>query len=259
MRSFIFLALILLALGCIALNGNSDLIVGDEGTVSIAFWDLGGFVQDESNERIQAVADMIISYDVIVLHGLTDVSGESFEKICSRLPHFECKLTPVRGDMSKKERHGFIYKKFSLESEKDFAYLLTKDYLRAPFSVTLKQNDFKLRLFTVKMDENNVRNELRALDQLVTREGMSQTENLVRNEVVLGKLWADCEHYEMGTEFASWLWVNDQDTTLDEQECSYDRIIINHNLKKYFVKSEAISAPDKKTSDYKLVYALFKV
>ncbi len=235
------LVVILTLSGCVAEDTSSDAVPGDDDTLTIAYWNL--FPLDKSGpvalDKLEAVASVLTSYDIIAITGIKDMQAASFTGICDLMPRHKCILSERRGDLSKKERHGIIIKKgYELIDSKDFTYLQTKDFVRPPLSYVIAATNWKFRITLINTDPANVINELRALDMLTQREGMAQTENMVRSEIIVGTLNADCKSLPEKTDgLSTWFWVtpDDADTLRNEQDCAMDRILINHDAKRRYL------------------------
>jgi len=252
------IAAIILA-GCTGDDTIKDALPGDVGTITVALWNV--YPLDKEGippaKNLESVADRLRQYDIIVIQGIKDKSGESFKGICDLMPAHQCELSQDRGDMAKRERHGIIYKGVSLEDTKDFSYLLSKDFVRQPLAYTFRAGEWKFRITTLHPDPNNVRNELRAIDQLTVREGMAQTENMVKSELIVGTLYGSCKAFDPGDALTSWYWAitDEADTLKGDGACVEDRILVNHDMKTRFIKAgiaEGIPA-----TDHKIAYAIF--
>lgn len=228
-------------------------------TISIANWNLQIFGDKKANnsELMNLYAEKISSYDIIFLQEIRDKDSNSFFALCSMLPDYNCKISSRAGRSSSKEQYGIVYlKKFQLNIV-DYNPDSLDRWERPPVRADIYYHNYSFTAYNIHTKPDNVSIELSNLESLISSE--TNQENLI----VLGDLNADCNYFNpySSSLFNDWKWVidNNADTTSQNSDCAYDRIIMNNDAYREFIKTgidkESI---DIKVSDHYLVYALIR-
>ena len=219
------------------------------GNVKIANWNLQIFgVSKASNETLlNFYADTIDDYDIIFVQEIRDVSGESFDKLCNKLPEYSCKISSRAGRSTSKEQYGLIYKKgIELTLFEDYNPDNADRWERPPIEVEFLIKNTTYTIFNIHTKPSDVPNEMKNLETIVTNK---------ENTIILGDLNADCSYYDNSKEpyFDNWTWVikDDEDTTVADTDCAYDRIILNVKYYNYGIYSQGIT---KDVSDHYLIW-----
>jgi len=201
--------------------------------IKIANWNLQIFGDTKASkiELMTFYVDTIDNYDIIFVQEIRDSDGSSFISLCSMLTGYDCQVSSRAGRSSSKEQYGIIYKKGIKAVMKDYNPDAQDRWERPPVAVTFDIQGYSLTAYNIHTKPEDVANEMNNLESLVSNAG---------NVVVLGDLNADCSYYSnAGQDFASWNWLisDNQDTTLAQTDCAYDRIIVNSDLNNEVISS----------------------
>ena len=230
-------AIILALSGCIGDAQTKNALPGDPGTVSVAYWNLYPLdLPDPPDDAvIESAAAVMTAYDIIVVSGLTDMSGESFSRICYLMPAHFCELSERRGELSKKERHGIIIRRgIELEDIRDFSYLKNRDFERPPISYDLSAEGIRFRITSLNSDPANAAHELNSLDLLTKRESIAKISEGITEELIVGTLNADCQSFSEDSQaFLAWEWTIPKgfSTLSSGRDCAMDQILANTQAK----------------------------
>lgn len=212
----------------------------NEPTITIASWNLQIFGKTKAANL--SLMDLYVSilddYDVVIVQEIREVDGTAFEQLCARLPDYTCAVSSRSGRSTSKEQYGVLYKtktfsgaSLQLTHFEDFNPDEQDRWERPPLAVTFAVDDYTFTLYTIHTIPDDVLNELEALEDLVEDRG---------NVIVLGDLNADCAYYtpEETPTFVDWHWILDdqEDTTVANTNCAYDRIVLNKDANNEYVR-----------------------
>jgi hypothetical protein len=246
--------------GYILLNpeSKSPEIVPNSGNqnYSIASWNLKTFgsTNGADGTLLNYYADKLNDYDIFVVQGIIDISGEAIGNLADRLPAYEYIISQRAGRNSSKEQYAIFYNsKASLVNYYDWTDDWQNEYERPPFHATFTVENWTFVLITIHTEPENVAKELTYLEERI---GDSSIDT-----ILLGNLNADGIYYDEDNieHFTNWKWVitNDMDTTVSTDNNSYDRIIINNAVENNFVNAGVMDDVDIDQNDHYLVYAVF--
>jgi hypothetical protein len=194
-------------------------------TFTIANWNMQIFGDKKANDTglMNFYASTISHFDIVFVQEIRDTNSDGFQKLCSRLPEYQCNISSRAGRSTSKEQYGIIYlKKFSLINLKDFNPDSEDRWERPPIAATFSLNKYSFTVYNIHIKPNETIKELHNLESAVINSG---------NVIVLGDMNADCNYYDptSDTAFDSWLWVikDSDDTTVARTSCAYDRIFMN--------------------------------
>jgi endonuclease/exonuclease/phosphatase family metal-dependent hydrolase len=236
---------------------TSNTIDTSNTSIKVANWNLQIFGDNkESNiELMNFYVSKLKVYDIIFVQEIRDDDSSSFEALCFMMPNYSCKISSRAGRSSSKEQYGIIYKKgISLESFKDFNPDSLNRWERPPIEVTFNIDGYNIKVYNIHTKPDDVANELSALEDVVINEG---------NAAILGDLNADCNYYTNNKQdFSSWYWLikDNQDTTLSQTDCAYDRLIVNADLNNEILSSGIdTSEITNNISDHYIVWMEIKI
>ncbi|MBR9704510.1 hypothetical protein GOV12_03805 [Candidatus Pacearchaeota archaeon] len=244
---------------------NSNISNINFSKILIANWNLQVFGDKKANNsRIMNNYSLILrDYDIIFIQEIRDKDESSFNKLCSLLKNYSCKISSRAGRSVSKEQYGVIYKKpITIFNFYDYNPDSLDRWERPPIRVTFNISGFILTVFNIHTKPSDVKNELTYLEDLIIDIDYSELDDHI---LISGDLNADCDYYNNNDEshFDDMIWLIDdnQDTTLNENtNCAYDRIIINSELGKHYVKDGVYSYKiTKDFSDHYPVWAEFNL
>ena len=216
-------------------NNNENI-----STFTIANWNLQIFGQSKSNKEniMNFYTEEIQKYDIVFIQEIRDKAETAFPKLCETLPEYNCMTSSRAGRSSSKEQYGIIYKKgIEVKDFVDYNLENTDNWERAPIAVTFDINGYEFTAYNIHTKPDDVKNELSELEKLIDINN--------GNIMILGDLNADCSYYNeiKNPEFDNWNWKiqDNEDTTVSQTDCAYDRIILNDDLNKEYIQDEIYS------------------
>ena len=252
-RIIIILALMLLVVGCTTVQPVDKPTAVSDDTVTIASWNLQVFGKTKADNSgvMKFYDDKMSNYDIIFVEEIRDESETAFKKLCKKFQGYNCDVSEREGRSSSKEQIGIIYKEYvtlnsytTLEDPKDV-------WERSPVRANISVHNYTFIVYNTHLKPDDVPREMKALTRVIIDKG---------NVVLMGDLNADCSYYDEADydgEFESWKWLigGDEDTTVSQTDCAYDRIIVNNDIfnevVNYGIDKEGIT---KEISDHYLVY-----
>jgi len=223
-KIIIGLLLVFLLSGCVSEEPSMEV---DDDYISIANWNLQVFGPTKASKGyiLDFYDEKLSEYDIIFVQEIRDSSGKAFNKLCKKFEGYNCVITDREGRTSSKEQIGVIYKKdLTLRS---IITLPDPDdvWERSPVMVKFEVKDYNFTIYNTHLKPDDVYREINALEDIIVNEG---------NVMVLGDLNADCSYYdeEKDEAFDEWFWLiyNEEDTTVSDADCAYDRIIVNEDM-----------------------------
>jgi len=226
--------------------------------IKIANWNIQTFgPKKASNDALMNFyTDKIDDYDIIFIQEIRDKTGNSFAKLCSMLPEYNCNISSRAGSWWYKEQYGIIYRKdIQIIDFTDYNPDKQKRWERPPVMVVFNASGYIFTAYDLHAKPANVAKELASLQSIISDEG---------NIIVLGDLNADCSYYnnKKETQFDDWHWIIGDygDTTVASNVCAYDRIILNDNAYNeysgYGIDTQGIT---KQVSDHYLIWVEIKI
>ena len=99
--------------------------------------------------------------------------------------------------------------------------------------------------YNIHTKPGNVSSEIQSLESTVDNQG---------NTMVLGDLNADCYYYNPEYEeyFPEWHWIikDTDDTTVSDSSCAYDRILLNQDMHREYIRYGIYTNITKDVSDH---------
>ncbi len=223
-----------------------------ESGIKIANWNLQIFGINKANnlELMNIYADKINNYDIIFIQEIRDSSQESFKKLCSLLDGYNCKISSRAGRTINKEQYGLIYNKsIKLNYIKDYNPDTQNRWERPPIETSFDLIKYNLTIFNIHIKPDDVKNELNYLDDIIFNKEYT---------AVIGDLNSDCSYYDnfKENEFDNFNWIiqDNEDTTVGNSDCAYDRIILSNDLNKKLIKYGIDKEIKKEESDHYLIW-----
>jgi len=168
-------------------------------------------------------ADVIDDYDIVFVQEIRDASQTAFPRLCQLLEGYQCAASSRAGRSTSKEQYGVIYRDgIVVEGWTDYNPDPQDRWERPPLEVVFDAHGYTFTAYNIHTKPDDVKTELQYLEATVSNVG---------DVIVLGDLNADCDYYdaEREPEFDGWVWTvgDDEDTTVSQTNCAYDRIIAN--------------------------------
>ena len=222
---------------------------------TVANWNLQVFGDTKADDSFLLFNYMSIisDYDIIFVQELRDKDGDSFDKLCFLLRGYTCETSSRAGRSTSKEQYGIIYKNnIELIELEDYNPDELDRWERPPIRAVFNVSGYLFTAYNIHTKPSDVPNEMDYLEEIITDEDKG-------NIIILGDLNADCDYYDRSEEnnFDTWNWLieDDDDTTVGQNICSYDRIIINDNMyPEYIDKGIRRKSINSDLSDHYLVW-----
>jgi deoxyribonuclease-1-like protein len=229
-------------------------------SISIASWNLQIFGISKWSDESTEIMRVIKPYDIIVIQEIRDESGSAWNSLCNNLSNdYNCFISSRAGRSISKEQYGIIYRKWiTLTNTKDFNSDSTNNayWERPPLEAEFQVGNFSFIAYTIHTRPEDAATEI---DNLYQYADYSKNNSVI----VLGDLNADCAYYdERGkTSFANWYWIitDSADTTTGDNNCTYDRIIINQLMHQSYFNYGIATSFNSSLSDHYLVWAEFNI
>lgn len=196
-------------------------------SISIVSWNLQRFGDSkESNQTLMnEYYNVLKPYDIIFIQEITDNDGSAFTKLCNMFDNMNCYISSRAGTTTYKEQYGVIYRQDIVSTFKDYSPDGLGRWERPPLEQKINIYNYSLNIFNIHLKPDDVDRELTNLYDIVPKDG---------NVIVLGDLNADCSYYDntASTQFDDWYWLiqDNEDTTVGNSACAYDRILSSQNL-----------------------------
>lgn len=198
-------------------------------------------------EVMQVIVDIIDDYDLISIQEMRDSSGDSARVLYGMMPdYYEMWLSPREGRSRSKEQVIILYDTRELDFISSTNYPDPGDvFERSPYTIYFRtvDSEFDFHFTNVHLAPGDVEAELRALVSVI--EDLQESGD--KDIILVGDFNADGTYFDedeifdyFGDEEYEWVITNDIDTTVAPSDNTYDRIVINEELKSLVVESGAI-------------------
>jgi deoxyribonuclease-1-like protein len=232
---------------------------------TVAAWNIQilGPSKGSNDELMAFYVDVIDDHDLFIVQELKDMSGEVFTKLCDALNEAEtlygCLNSSRAGSTNNKEQYAVFYKLSEFKLTEFYDYN-ERQYIalweRPPLRLRLERNGVEFAIYTIHTKPTEAKAEIAYLHSTTMRDRGPM--------IVIGDLNADCGYYKPNdTDFASWYWIikHNDDTTVGNSDCAYDRIIVNTDMRKYYMNTYGITMQDITSvhSDHYPIWAMFDI
>jgi len=235
-------------------NTKPDLVFSNE--ISIACWNLQIFGSAKASNKslLSFYHNQLSSFDIFVIQEIRDASGTAIKSFAELFHNYSYIISKRAGKTISKEQYAIFYREdISLVNYMDYTDEYQSKINRPPFQATFQSNNLTFSLFTIHTDPDDVYNELSTLEEITF------TSNI--DTIVIGDLNADGTYYDESNKnhFLTWYWVLPDyvDTSVAASENTYDRIIINEQMKNNFISYGYMNKVSPSQSDHYLIYATF--
>lgn len=263
-------------------------------TIKIASWNIENFGKTKATdpERMQKIAAILKDYDIIAVQEISNVKEQS-DPGCPRNKDVcpgdaNCGLIRnaletylndaynenyefVFSPQIKDERYLYIYDPDSVEFINaalasdpldslpicDTSPQDTGRMVRQPFIATFRAGDFSFMLMTAHTSPSINEQELEGLSEIFEENNGQGYDNII----ILGDLNADCSYLkERSTGLNSLIWMIDwdEDTTVSNTDCAYDRFLWTYGTQDYFSSYGIFKNITDDISDHYLVWSEFR-
>lgn len=252
MKKLILIIIIASILVCSCQSQNQPIttfIPDNDNTLTIMNWNIQIFGKTKwgKPEIRKRVLDLVPKADIIFIQEIRDKSGDVFRELCAELDEtHKCNVSSRAGRSASKEQYGVIYKKdIKILSLTDFNPDEKNRWERPPIVISFNTSGYILTAHNIHTKPRNATLEIKNLENIIDDKG---------NIIILGDLNADCTYYnpEQEEDFIEWHWVikDTDDTTVSKTNCAYDRIIINNDMKKEYIRYGIYKNITKELSDH---------
>ncbi|XP_039266308.2 uncharacterized protein LOC120341814 [Styela clava] len=200
---------------------------------------------------VKILVQIVLRYDLILIQEIRDITGTAFpalvQKVNEAAPpgvQYDMLIGEREGRTSSKEQYGFIYRTDRLGPTMNYRYTDVRGtFERPPFVVNFRrttttgvQKSFNFIPLHAKPSRQSAINEMNGLELVY---GDSIIRTLTGDSVIAGDLNADCavickkcwnQIRLRNNPTYHWLIGDDVDTTTQNTNCSYDRIILTGRM-----------------------------
>ncbi len=255
----IVLLIILLTYAIIKINEKqarekpiADFIPDSNNTLTIMNWNIQVFGKTKWNNTgiREEILSIVPRADIIFIQEIRDKSGEVFQELCNQLNQsYNCNISSRAGRSSSKEQYGIIYKKeISIVSFHDYNPDQLDRWERPPIEITFNISNYIFKAVNIHTKPEDTLNELKHLETIYLSSSWQG------NWLWLGDFNADCSYYNPASKSAFinnyWVIKDSDDTTVSKTNCAYDRIIMNDDMKKEYLKYGIYTNIKQNTSDH---------
>jgi len=224
----------------------------NSNNLKIANWNLQIFGQSKASKPnlLDSYVSIIDDYDIIFIQEIRNKDQTAFPKLCDLLSDYHCRTSSRAGRSSSKEQYGVIFKKgISISDFDDFNFHSNNKWERPPIRVTFDIEGYELIIYNIHIKPDDAKAEMRSLELAMFDRD---------NTILLGDLNADCSYYntDQETDFDDWHWIikDNEDTTVGNTDCAYDRIIMNDGSYEEYISDGIYSDITLEQSDHYLVW-----
>jgi hypothetical protein len=244
----------ILCTGCIEQTEETE--SKRDNTICIACWNLQTFGPTKAADKdlITYYADHIDDYDICILQEVRDKSGEAIETLAEELPGYTYIESSREGSTSYKEQYVAFYNdKVTVRYTDDYSISYSALFERPPWRIGFQANNWTWDIYTIHTQPENVDQELSNLENIV----QDKDEEII----IIGDLNADGSYYneKERKHLNDWLWIigNAVDTTVAQNDYTYDRIIVNEKVENNYQSWGVMKDVNTEQSDHYLIYACF--
>lgn len=197
-----------------------------ESQYIIGAWNIKQFNEAKATNEylIPVIIDIIDDYDVLFLQEIRDSSGSVQQKL-SNINGFNYEISPKLGRSKNKEQYAYIYSS-KMNPGKIRLYPDDNDvFEREPFIMEFTVNEYSFVLIGCKTKSDDTNEEIKALEEVVE---WTRKEFKNDNIFIIGNLWASFPYFNKNADILTdfnWLIDNNQNTVVNGNEKTFDRII----------------------------------
>lgn len=263
-------------------SGGTDILTNSSTAFSVASFNIQVFGPTKASkfEVMEVLGKTISKFDIVAIQEIRDASGQAIEHLEIFADNsgidYEHVEGPRLGRTQSKEQYSYMYRTdtMSIESSYTFDDSVGDYFHREPLIAKVRahgQMDFIL--ITIHVDPDEATDEINYLFDVVEDAKAHYPD--VDEVVLLGDLNADCSYFNeesvcsLKTDDFDWLIGNDADTNLASSECTYDRVIINSAMSKFYQGQAGVYKFDDEfslthdaaiaVSDHYPVYGVFNI
>jgi len=196
---------------------------------------------------------LVEDYDIFFLQEIRDIDGSSFDSLCEALDGYQCDISSRAGRTQVKEQYGIIYKEGITATLTDYNPDEEDRWERPPVEVEFDINGYELTVWNIHIKPSDVEVEINYLEDVVEYTG---------NVIVLGDLNLDCTYDDgMAGDFEDWNYLieDNDDTTVSQTDCAYDRIILNDDAYEEYENHGIDTSITEDESDHYLVWVELEI
>lgn len=267
--SYYFSVFVFLLQSCAGVERRAEVQIENQtehnSEVLIASWNLNVFGKTKAGraDTLSLMAKVISRFDFVGVQEIKDKSGEAFPKLLKALreinPNYDVLLSRRVGVGGATEQFAFLFRNnvFETVDVGGIADLGDGLFTRMPHFARFKVrgSSFDFVVVNVHIKPTSAFSEIENLPKVVGL--MNRLYPGENNVLILGDLNSDCSYFSEGYETALrstlfvWATPDDEDTTLADNRCTYDRIILSKATGQYY---RGINGKVDFKSEYSLTY-----
>jgi len=213
---------------------NNIIIIPELESLKLSSWNLQifGITKSENEDVMYTITNILKKSDIAFIQEIRNYDGIAWDRLCSRMDGYQCKISSRAGRTQSKEQYGVLYKEgIEILDWVDYNPDELDRWERPPLKVKFKKDEYEFIVYVIHTKPDNTVDEIMHLENITINVG---------NVIVLGDLNMDCDYYDVGKNnyFKEWYFLIEdyEDTTVNQNtRCAYDRIIVNDNAKQEIV------------------------
>lgn len=222
-------------------------------TITIASFNLQvfGITKAEKLDVIGLLAAIISEFDIAAIQGIRDNSGTAIETLEDAVDAFGNDYRYIFGTRPgrtrSKEQYAYFYRTETIQPIDSYTFDdVTDIFHREPFIAYLrtKSGNFDFILINIHTDPDEATEEIAALPEVILD---AQKHLEEPDSIVLGDFNADCSYFDESTYTSiflpgeyNWIISNDEDTTVKDTVCTYDRIVTTPSTDEDYTGSSGV-------------------
>ena len=251
-----------------------------ETTIKIASFNIQIFGKNKASgpKIIKTLAKIVSRFDVVAIQEIREKTNMAVTALESALDalgkNYDYVIGPRLGRSNTKEQYAFFYRESTLRPGKTYTYEEPgADYIHREPLITQffsKKSTFDFVLINAHIDPDDVDQEIALFPGIVAD---AQKRLGDKDVMIMGDFNADCGYFDEEKQIDlrnkrkfTWLIANQLDSTVAQDSCAYDRMVVTRSMAKKFTGKAGVLPFDivydldvepKKISDHYPVYAVF--
>jgi hypothetical protein len=225
--------------------------------ISIVSWNLDPLTLDDLENK--PLADYYLGhmrdFDIVVVLGLRDPSGQAWNMVCDMMADYECISSSHTSETERDHRYGILYKDVELVGVQDWNVGIHKQTFTAPpYAAHFKANEWVFKIVAFHADPERMEAELQGLERINILDSFSG------DKVVAGTFYADCNGYKnLRESLPGWDWslIEVKNHSETGKICEYHGLGNNPFAKNNYI-TYGIRGAGSNQTEHHIVYATYK-
>ncbi|MEI6731397.1 MAG: endonuclease/exonuclease/phosphatase family protein [archaeon] len=204
--------------------------IGEKKSFTVCNWNMEVFGKEKGDNAplLKEYAEVLGKYDVAFIQEIRD-DKSAFNNLAKLMSHHKARVSSRAGRSNSKEQYGvFCREGMEIIDFRDYNPDSQDRWERPPIKVSVKKGNYVLQVYNIHTRPSDVKRELQNLEGVVENHG---------NVMVLGDLNASGKRTKYQA-FIKWDWIikDGEDTTSTKAISTFDRIILNNDADREFIR-----------------------